>query len=233
MGAMSEVGTRSLGSPVTNGVYLPPSEVYPAGVELTSQSAPASCVYFIESGGVKLVHGYPEGREIILDLKLPGEFVGASSVLLSERCAAAAITTVRSILVRWSARQFLAELDRNHSFSMLVNKILSREVRELRGRLAVVAHGCARARVLHFLNEHVVSAQASDKPAWIPLRLPMTQRELAQVLAISPFHLSKVLTALERDCLIRRAKGRIDIDPAALASQLNTVRQRSAARATT
>jgi CRP-like cAMP-binding protein len=227
--AVKDSGRQLTFTPL-EGSSLPPAEDYPAGVELTSQGTPSRYVYFIETGGVKLVHTYREGREIILDLKFGGTLVGASSALLSEPCTSAAITMVRSRLVRWGTREFSAQVEGNHSFSRFVNSILSRETQRLCTRLAILGYGCARTKLLYFLNEHAVSQQTSRMGVWKALHLPLTQRELAEMLAMSPFHLSKVYGALERDGLIRRAKGRLYIDRTSVAHELHIVRQKAIAK---
>jgi CRP/FNR family transcriptional regulator len=192
---------------------VPPPEIYPAGAELTAQGATAQYVYLIEDGAVKLVHIFPDGREIILDLQMPGEVVAAASVMLSHPSLETAITISRCRLVRWPAGQFVAEAGRNKAFSSVVNLMLAREAQKMRARMMMLAHGRARERLMVFLNNYgVLVSSLSDAGPQRGFVLPVMQGELAQLLAVTPFHLSRVWRALERDGLVRRLRGRIEVN---------------------
>src|ERR1051326_3364187 len=59
-----------------------PSQQYPPGVELFRQGDEAGDIYCIERGLVKLTHLGVSGQELIVSLRLAGNLLGNSPVLL-------------------------------------------------------------------------------------------------------------------------------------------------------
>ena len=194
----------------------PPSQQYPPGTELFRQGEPSERVYLVQRGLVKLVRGEPDGQQIIVALRRPGWFVGAAPVILEKPYTASAVTITRSSLSHFAADQFRDLLRDHPSLSWQVHRMHSSELYLQTIRLSELANCQARKRLKQLLCELAASQERSGKDRSgaareIKLQLPLKHWELAEVLAITPVYLSRLLRELENEGVIRRCKGWIVI----------------------
>ncbi len=170
-----------------------PLHTYPLGVELFRQDHPATHVYFIERGIVKLSCGGPGGEEVIAGLRQSNWLLGASAVILGSAYTATATTLTRCSM-RWiAAGTFVRKLAVDIDLSAEVNRMLSREIR---GHLTkIVTLGCMSAteRLRRFLCELISEEDHDELQEKGKLELPLKNGELAQIVAVTPQHLYRLL----------------------------------------
>jgi CRP-like cAMP-binding protein len=190
--------------------FRPPPrvEVCPAQTQLIRQGSLVSVVYRVERGAVKLSHLNPSGREIILDLRLPGGFIGAEPALLRELSpeSATSLTTVE--LRCWPAEEFVERFERDGQFCLSVTKFLCQRMQASHCRMVGLGLDSARRRLedlLSVLAESPLGREAARGEIPIPMRC----WEVAEFLCVTPFHLSGLWSELERAGLVRRVKGRV------------------------
>jgi CRP-like cAMP-binding protein len=188
-----------------------PVQLYPPNTEVYHQDTPANAVYMIERGMVKLTWVEPEGHEVIVGLRRRHWLLGAPAVFL-ERSHAFTVTTLTPCSLRCiSSRGFLQLVSINAEFCQQLLRRLSEEI-YCHG-MKVAVFGCipARDRLTRFLCElvfeqgHANGPDETQKP--MRLQIPLKLRELAQLIAITPEHLSRLLRELELQGIIRRDKG--------------------------
>ena len=190
------------------GVQSPsPLQAYPPGVELFQQGEPAEKVYLIHRGLVKLVRCEENGQEMIVGLRREGWFLGAAAVILGGPSLISATTVTRSHFSEISAEQFRHRLKNDNSFSRQIHELHSAEILSQTIRFAQLANLGARRRLEHLLWELVTEQEDLSRKTDIKLDLCLKHWELAQLLAITPIHLSRLLKQLENDRLILRSKG--------------------------
>lgn len=184
-----------------------PVQIYPAYAEIIRQDTSSHAVYFLKSGGVKLTWADRDGHEVIAGLRHQNWLIGAPSVLLG-RPYSFTITTLSPCELRCiSAEQFLHLVHSNPDFSMHLMKLLSLEI--FNHARTLVTLGCvpAKERLKHLLfrfTPDVPSTKESDRQAKITL--PLKHKELAQILAVTPEHLSRLLKEMETRHEIQRGK---------------------------
>jgi CRP-like cAMP-binding protein len=191
---------------------------YASRSELFQQGTPADDVYLIHEGMVKLVWGESTGKQTILRLRWSGSFIGVPAVVTGQPYLTSAITLVPSVLERIPAEKFLQHLQTDPEFTWKVHQIQSREVHEQLNWLGEMACCSARSRLRNFFWRLTEAYKVQKEGKRSRVRLPLKQKEVAELIAVTPEHLSRLLHELSRDGLLQLRRGSIVIpDPQALA----------------
>ena len=183
-----------------------PTLAYPRGTELLQQGAPVRDVYFIESGFVKSVYLDHSGSEIIVGLCLPGSMVGTASVIVQRPSPVTVATVSRCQLCRITAKEFLRLVKTNPQFAWYLQQEQSREI--YRQVVRNVELGChsARQRLEQLLWEMTSVPAAVKSRHEIKIRLPMKYWEIAELVSVTPEHLSRLLKQMQQEGLILRKR---------------------------
>lgn len=177
---------------------LPPQLEVPLGVSLVEQGTTCDMVTLVLSGLVKLVCVNPEGRQATLGLRSSGWYAGAVFVLMNNVSVYSVITVTPCTIVQIPAHEFSLKLMQSarmtrHFTATLCNELISQSAAQ-----AEVMVGSAEERLAHFMRE-----RDANHPKWKVLdTLPLLkQTELAQLLSITPEHLSRMLNKSTRPTL--------------------------------
>lgn len=198
---------------------LGPLQRYPPAIELFKQSSQAQDLYLIEHGLVKVTRFNQEGRELILGLRSPGWVLGVASVILRKPHPASAFTLTTCHLRRIPAQSFTDLLRRDPYLSWYFHQLQSREIYSQIAHMEGLGFLSARQRLEQLLWQLVSTqmpgnAQGEDLRGETRLNVPLKLSEIAELIAITPEHLSRVLKQTEAEGLLRREKGWIIIyDP--------------------
>src|SRR5215471_8569702 len=184
---------------------------YPSRSELFQQGTPADDVYFIHQGIVKLVWGEPSGKQTILGLRRDGSLIGVPAVVTGEPCPMSAVTLVPSIMERITAEKFLRRLQTDSDFAWQIHQIQSREVHEQLNWLGEMACCSARSRLRRVFSRLTEVCKVQKNGTHSRVQLPLKQREVAELIAVTPEHLSRLLHELSKDGLLHLRDGWIVI----------------------
>jgi CRP-like cAMP-binding protein len=187
--------------------WSPPRE-YPARTEIIQQDTLAMVVYLIENGLVKLSRMEPSGHEVIAGLRRRNWIIAAPAVLVDRKYTATALVDCK--IRRISSERFLSLIETNPEFSRHMLRMFSQEI--VNYGKAFCNLGCLPAidRLKRLLHEIMleINQPPSDKEQ-VELKFPLKHKELAQMIAITPEHLSRLLKQLESDGIITREKGAV------------------------
>ena len=185
-----------------------PLQEYPALTEIIQQDRPAREVYFIEDGLVKLSHMESSGHEVIAGLRRRNWLLGATSAFLGKKYSFTATSLIECRVRNISSQRFLSLIETNPEFSRYLLRMFSQEILNY-GR-AFCNLGCLPAidRLKRLLYEFMLEIkQPSVNKEEVEINFSLKHKELAQMVAITPEHLSRLLKQLERDGIIKREKG--------------------------
>lgn len=190
---------------------LAPGQEYPPGVELFKQEALPQDVYLVESGLIKLVYVEQNGRAVIIGLRSPGWLVGGASVILGEPYAFSVTTLTTCRLRRVTAAAFLNLLKTDQEFASYFHRAQSYELHDQLTHL--VRFGClsARDKLEQLFSQLTSSLAPHGAEREVRLRLPLKYWELAELIGVTPEHLSRVLKEMQQDGLVFRERGWINI----------------------
>jgi len=193
--------------------------MYGPGSELLQQGTPADDVYLIHEGAVKLVWVEAKGRETIVGLRWHGCFLGVPSVITAKPCPTTVITLIRSVVERIPAESFRSRLQKDADLAWKVHQIQSRELYEQINWLGELACCSARSRLANLLTRLITSGETPAAGGNARVRFPLKKKEMAELIAVTPEHLSRLLHALSKEGHVKFRNGWIIIpDPQGLAA---------------
>jgi CRP-like cAMP-binding protein len=181
--------------------------IYSPSVELFKQGDVAREVYFIDSGIVKLVHHDRDGQEMILGLRTPNWVLGAAPALLEKPFPASAQTLTSCCLRRMATEVFLHLIRSDAEFSWRIHQIQSDEIYDETMHVAQLGRCSARDRLEQLLWKLAAAVKPAETAKETRLQLPLRHWEVAELLAITPQHLSRVLKQMQQEGVIRQHKG--------------------------
>ena len=184
---------------------------YQSRCELFQQGTPADDVYFIHRGMVKLVWGDASGKQTIVGLRWDGCLIGVPAVVTGQPCPTSAVTLVPSVMERISAEKFLQRLQTDPDFAWQIHQIQGREVHEQQNWLGEMACCSARSRLRTVFCRLAEVSKVHKDGKHSRVRLPLKQREVAELIAVTPEHLSRLLHELSKDGLLHLRDGWIVI----------------------
>jgi CRP/FNR family transcriptional regulator len=185
---------------------LAPSQQWPHATRLFNQGLPAADVYFIDHGLVKLVHVGQDGKELIVGLRSSGKVLGGPSVILGEAYPVSAVTLTPCSLRRIPATVLTQALKTD---PVAINYLLKESSREVLDQLSQLIDSGLPA--LHRLKKLLVKfAREISETHWPDeARVPLLLKhwEIAQMIAVTPQHLSRLLKDIQDQDSIRIRKG--------------------------
>src|SRR5262245_13189463 len=184
---------------------------YGPGSELLQQGTPADEIYLIHEGLVKLLWTEPKGRQSIVGLRWRGYLLGVPSAITGELSPMSAVTLVRSVMQRISAQEFLECLQTNQDLAWKMHQIHSRELCEQLNSLGELACCSARSRLGRVFKRLVAAGQVQADGKRMHVRFALKQREVAELIGVTPEHLNRILHSLSKDGLVQVRKGWIVI----------------------
>ncbi len=176
------------------------------GSILFRQNAPADLLHMLLTGSVGLQVRAETGEETIVEIFGPGEvFLVPAAVLgLPYPAAGIALTDVRVMVIR--AATLRDGMARDPAVARAVVELLSRHWRLMMDQVVDLKLRPAERRVARFLARRV-----PEEPGAGPAELPEPRTAIAARLGMTPETLSRSLTALEAQGLIRVAPRRADV----------------------
>ncbi len=192
-------------------------QTFPAQTQIYQQGEAADTLYLIERGLVKLTRLAPNGREIIAGIRRRHWLIGTTAVILRGDYTYTATTLVRTSVRCIPANAFLKLAQTNCQLSWQLNLALSQEVINHRERLEANSCMAARDSLICFFRELILEKEADEVRSTPGYLVPLNNLELAEIIAVTPEHLCRLLKELEQDRLIRRDKGMLFVtDPVGL-----------------
>jgi CRP-like cAMP-binding protein len=186
-----------------------PSREVPAATSLFFQGSPVQEVFCVERGLIKLTRLNKSGQELIIGLRTKGAFLGAASLIIQEPHPITAITVTGCSLICIPAELFLHLARTDEQFCWHIHRAHGHEVHQQASQL--VAQRClsARQRFERLLLQFFSSMPPQGKQVSMKIQLPLKHWEIAQLIGITPEHLSRVLKQIKQEGIIQEEAGHI------------------------
>jgi CRP-like cAMP-binding protein len=183
-----------------------PARPYASKQRLLDQGDEAECAFLIEEGFIKLTR-IEDDRQAILGLEGPGAVVGGSCVILHRPHTATAETVSPCRLRRLPGNELRLAARVNPSLAWRLLNLACDESRRLVENLGSIVCLSVRSRVERLLYQTIEKDLRAGARTPLRLSLPLRHWEIAQMLAVTPEHLSRVFRELVEDGIIERRKG--------------------------
>ena len=167
-------------------------------------------LYILNSGLFKIVNLSPDGREQVVGLKFRGDWLGFDGIAHSRySCDAVAMDTGEVWVIRYDT--LLVTCASQPALLTVLHEAMSREIARDRDSLMSVCTLPADARVADFLR-YWAESLAKRGMRTDPITLRMTRAEIGNYLGMTLETVSRALSKLARDKVIKFAeKGRRDV----------------------
>jgi CRP-like cAMP-binding protein len=174
---------------------------------LFSQGGPAREVLCVERGLVKLIRLGEDGQELVVGLRSQGSLLGAASAIVQESHPVTAVAVTGCSLRRIPTDLFLHLAETDRQFCWYLHQVHSREVHQQAGQLMALRYQPARQRFERLLLQLLTLTSLQEKPAPMKIRLPLKHWEIAQLIGVTPEHLSRVLRQIKQEGVMREEDG--------------------------
>ncbi len=164
-------------------------------------------VWFICDGIAKLTRAESNGQRAIVGLRRTGWLMGMANVLLDKPYACTAETLTRSRMCIVSKDQLTQAMETNAALNLWISIMFSAVCYKSMFALSDRSSLDARHRVEKFLWEMANSLGACDMEKAIKLPNLLKQWEVAQLLGLTPQHLSRLFGQMETEGLLVRNNG--------------------------
>ena len=178
-----------------------------SGMNLFRQGSPATDLYLIEKGLVKLVRLTDDAREMIIGLRSRGSALGAASIIVQKPHQVTAVALTDCRLRRVPLQLFLNLARTNPQISWFLLHDHSRKVYDQAAQLVGLRYLTARQRFEQVLWQLGSSIADGCQIRMLRLHLPLKLWEMAQLVGITPEHLSRVLKQAEDEGVVLRDNG--------------------------
>lgn len=187
-------------------------KVAPAGTALAAAGRADEHPRLIVSGWAAAARHLPDGRRQLLQIFLPGDVLGLSSIHFDNAAALSSTTTV-------DARPLAAALaddDAKHAALRLAwERAQLARARQLLDQIVRLGRLSAHERTAHLLLELMDRHRRAGLSDGRRMPWPLTQETLADVLGLSVVHVNRILQQLRREGMVALRAGQLvlpDVD---------------------
>jgi CRP-like cAMP-binding protein len=187
-----------------------PVQSYPSRTEIFCQDNLATVLYLIERGIVMLSRSEPDGRRRIVGIRGRYWLLAAPPVFLGIPYEFTGTTVTPCHLRPITAKCFLHLLKTNDIFSWEMHRLFSQEILRNLNKVVVTSMS-ADDRLRHFLCRLITEMTPEESKIQNHFEVPLKHLELAEIVGISPEHLSRVVKKMQQQGLLRSTKGMLTI----------------------
>ena len=177
---------------------------------IVEQGLPYSRAGILTAGWAVSYKVLSDGRRQVVDLLLPGTFVGLQGLVFHE--ADHSLASITDSTIYWFEYEGMLELTRRDPLlGMAVIWDRTGEESVLMERLASLGQRSARERMAHILVELWQRLHLRGLGDMTRLPFPVNQSLLADLLGITNVHVNRTLTAMKKDGLVTYDRNMIEL----------------------
>jgi CRP-like cAMP-binding protein len=190
--------------------------VFQPGATLCVQGEPATHVFVLVAGWVKILSVTRAGNEVLLDLRGQGDIVGemAGESAGFRTASMRAVDQVRSLLIAHG--RFSAFLDSNpgadHAYRRVVTQRWSAAAESLRNRSTTSGSQRLAQLLLDLAGHHGRDSEHGGRAGYeVTIAIPLSQDEIASLIGASRATVTRALSDWRRRDLIRTSQRHVTI----------------------
>lgn len=163
------------------------------GQQVYSAGSDISQLMVVHTGRIKITRTSADGREQLIRVLGPGDFIGESVFITGARPDHAATALEEAQLCVFRHADLGSLIDRHASIGLRMLQAVSSRLGETEARLAAVISGDVSSR----LADYLLALPARTAPGADPVvSLPLAKKDIASLLDTTPESLSRQLRAL-------------------------------------
>lgn len=178
---------------------------------LLAHEGEGSMTRFIVSGWAARVRALRDGRRQIIDVHVPGDWIGhAGHPLLRTTTRTVALSPLRTIQTLDVQREW-SDRSREPVLSTALGLIAAEDQQFAQNQVVRLGRQTAYERIAHWLAELHYRLSARGEAAAGSFVFPLTQEAIADVVGLSVVHVNRTLQEMRRQGRIELRSGRLNI----------------------
>lgn len=178
---------------------------YQPGESIYFVGDPATHLYVVAVGKVKLIRHTLSGQDILLDMLTPGEFFGSLSVLGDDEYLDTAQAQTNCCVLAITAETFQAVLQRYHAVALSALNIVTHGLKEAHETVQQLSAHSVEQRIaatLLKLAQKVGEQQAEG----LLIQVPLSRQDLAEMTGTTTETASRVMSQFQKEGFIRTGR---------------------------
>ncbi len=179
-----------------------------AGAYLFRQDDPATVLYVLARGSVKLTQINTDGEQILLRVVGAGETFGAVAPLGNMRYPASAQAAEPSVVLAWDGATMLTLMERFPHLAINTVRVLAERVHEFQDRYRELATERVERRVARALLR--LARQVGRRvEGGVLIALPFSRQDFAEMAGTKRFTVSRIFSEWEQRGIIESGRERV------------------------
>lgn len=178
---------------------------FEAGETIYGAGDPATRLYVVAAGKVKLLRHTLAGKDVLLDLLTPGEFFGSLAGLGSDQYSETARAQTTICVLGIGAEDFRSVLGNYPGVGLKVVDILAGRLQEAHERVRQLSALPAEKRIASTLLRLAGKLGERQQVGWL-IQTPLSRDDLAEMTGATPETASRVMSQLQKDGMIRTGR---------------------------
>lgn len=167
-------------------------------------------LYTLRSGWAYTCRDNLDGARQVVDVALPGDILGLRELTFAAHLSQARMIT-EGIICPFPNHKFIDIMEASTPLTVAILASLSRQESILTERMMMSLHRSARSRIAHFIVETYTRLNRVRRIDIDSFYLPISQKVLGEILGLTSVHISRSLTAMERDSVLIKHRDHIQI----------------------
>ncbi|NLX09588.1 MAG: Crp/Fnr family transcriptional regulator [Chloroflexi bacterium] len=191
---------------------------FEAGETIYFTGDPATRLYVVAAGKVKLLRHAPGGQEVLLDLLVPGDFFGSLPVLGQDTHADTAQAHTMCCALTITGADFQGILQQYPAVSLALLEIVSGRLRAAHEAIHQLSAAPVESRLAATLLK-LADKLGEQRQNDVLIQLPLSRQDLADMTGATVETVSRIMSQLRKQKVIRSGRGWVAIaDREALAA---------------
>jgi CRP/FNR family transcriptional regulator, nitrogen oxide reductase regulator len=178
--------------------YLPQEVVYYSG-------DPAERLYVVADGYIKLMEHSESGKNVLLDILVPGETLGSLSTLPDDEYQDTAQAQIAACVLSIEKNLFRNILEKYPAVTLALLDVTHSRLRAARERVRQLSALPAEKRLVHTLLK-LVEKLGKESDHGLLINVPLSREDLAQMTGTTTETTSRVLSQLQKEGLIQSGR---------------------------
>lgn len=178
------------------------------GLQIFAQGSRPEEVFLLESGIVKLAYTLPDGTTELFSLRYPGQLVEGCANVLRIPYPLSAFTITPCELYRLDAQRMLSVMRQDAEFANFIVRLQDIDLYNTGVALVEMKTLRPHERLERFLWDLAAVIGYRKADGSVRLVLPLSEKEIAELLGLSVMHLERSRKKLEQTGRVRRQDSR-------------------------
>lgn len=181
---------------------------YPEGAEVFREGLPADRFFLLLDGFIRAARTLPSGDHVIVLHIPPGQLFGIAPAIGRDTYPATAIAASESIVLGWPVRLWNTFSTGYDGFATETYRTVGARMGEMHERIAELATKAVEQRVAAALLR-MVNQSGREVPDGIEIGFPLSRSDIAEMTGTTLHTVSRLLSAWERDGIIRGGRRQV------------------------